>query len=335
MSKEKRTLFMGMSGQFSHIVLERLLAHGINVVAILLAGPRNVPLRCVTPAGGNTLPHQRRELELPLLNSTVSLAPAAKEESRVNRGSGSRESASYSFQDPETSWATAVREGIPVLECGKVDHLKTTSWLTKMALDVVCVACWNSIIPPAVLEIPRYGFLNVHPSLLPAYRGPFPLFWQYRMGETTTGVTVHWMDDCLDTGDIAGQREIQFEDGVRGAEAEAQCAKSGGDLLAETLGRLSRDEAIRQPQPSGGTYYPAPSQDDFTLEASWHPRRAFNFMRATAEWGIPFSVESDGKFYRLSEAIEWQEDASVETPDCGKVWASFRGGSVLAVVWPD
>ena len=154
-------------------------------------------------------------------------------------------------------------------------------------------------------------------------------------GETTTGVTVHWMDDCLDTGDIAGQREIQFEDGVRGAEAEAQSAKSGGDLLAETLGRLSRDEAIRQPQPSGGTYYPAPSQDDFTLEASWHPRRAFNFMRATAEWGIPFSVESDGKFYRLSEAIEWQEDASDETPDCGKVWASFRGGSVLAVVWPD
>lgn len=335
MSKDMRTLFMGMSGQFSHIVLERLLAHNINVVAILLAGPRSVPLRGVTPVGGNTSAHQRRELELPLLNPTVSLAPATRENTSVNKGSGSRESPPYAVQIPASPLAHALREGIPVFECGKVGHLKTTSLLKELALEVVGVACWNSIIPPDVLDIPRYGFLNVHPSLLPAYRGPFPLFWQFRMGETATGVSVHWMDDGLDTGDIAGRRKIQFDDGVRGAEAEALCAKFGGDLLAEVLGRLSRGVEMRQPQPSGGSYYPAPSPDDFTLEAGWHPRRAFNFMRATAEWNIPFSMESEGKVYRLSDAVKWREKARPKHPDDGRVWASFRGGSVLAEKWSE
>lgn len=330
-----RTLFMGMSGQFSLIVLERLLARGINVVAVLLSGPKHVPLRAAHPPFGTGLPNQRKVFELPLLNPAVTLAPAALEERRVNRKGETGDSASYAASVSGSPLALAAREGIPAYECGIVGHQETTGWLKELALDVVCVACWYSIIPPAVLGIPRHGFLNVHPSLLPAFRGPFPLFWQFRNGETATGVSVHWMDSGLDTGDIAGQREIRFRDGIRGVNAEALCANSGGDLLAEILGRLSRGVAIRQPQPSGGTYYPAPSREDFTLEASWHPRRAFNFMRATAEWGIPFSVESDGQLYRLSEAIEWQEDASAEPPDCGKVWASFRGGSVLAEKWPE
>ncbi|MDE0197906.1 MAG: formyltransferase family protein [Caldilineaceae bacterium] len=330
-----RTLFVGMSGQFSHIVLARLLAHGVNVVAVLLPGPRNIPLRAVFSPACTDLPQQGRELDLPILNPAVISAPAVSEQSKANRGSGPGDSASYAPRASANPLALAANEGIPAYECGKVGHQETTGWLKELALDVVCVACWNSIIPPPVLEIPRYGFLNVHPSLLPAYRGPFPLFWQFRNGETATGVTVHWMDSGLDSGDIAGQREIRFNDGIRGASAEALCAKSGGDLLAEVLAVLSRGDEIRQPQPSGGTYYPAPSHDDFTLDSNWHTRRVFNFMRATAEWGIPFSVEADGRLYRLSDAIEWQEDASTETPDCGKVWASFQGGSVLAEEWPD
>ena len=335
MSKELRTLFMGMSGQFSHIVLARLLAHGVNVVAVLLPGPRNIPLRAVFPLVGTASPLQGGDLDLPLLNPAVTTAPAVSEQRIVNRGSGTGGSVSYAPGVSANPLSLAVNEGIPAYECGTVGHQKTTGWLKELALDVVCVACWNSIIPPAILEIPRCGFLNVHPSLLPAYRGPFPLFWQFRNGEKTTGVTVHWMDAGLDTGDIAGQREIRFRDGIRGASAEALCANSGGDLLAEILERLSRGDAIKRSQPSEGTYYPAPSQDDFTLDSNWHPRRAFNFMRATAEWGIPFSVESDGRLYRLSDAIEWQVNASTEPPDFGKVWASFRGGSVLAVLWAD
>ena len=330
MSKEIRTLFMGMPGQFSHIVLDRLLFQNINVVAVLLSGPRNVPLRAVFPSGGNSLPQQGGEPGLPLLNPTVTLAPATGKEIRVRRGTGTDDSARYDAQVLANPLVLAVREGITAFECGEVGNLETSGWLEELAPDVVCVACWNSIIPARVLNIPQYGFLNVHPSLLPAYRGPYPLFWQFRVGETKTGVSVHWMDAGLDTGDIARQQDIQFEEGLRGAEADALCARSGGDLLAEVLENLSRGKVERLPQPSGGSYYPAPSSGDFTLDANWHARRAFNFMRASAEWGIPFSLEAEGKMYRLSDAVKWQEEAGPEPTEDGKVWASFRGGSVLA-----
>ncbi len=328
-----RTLFMGMPGQFSHIVLDRLLAHSINVAAVLLTGPRNVPLRAVSPPIGDSFLPQEGELDLPLLNPVLAATPTAREEIRLNRGSMTSDSA---FEAPKVSaspLALAVGEGIPAFECGQVAHLMTTGWLKELALDVVCVACWNGIIPRLVLDIPRYGFMNVHPSLLPAYRGPFPLFWQFREGEAETGVTLHWMNAGLDMGDIAAQREIQFEDGIRGAEAEALCARSGGDLLAEVLGRLSRGDVVRRPQPSGGTYFPAPTLGDFTLESSWHPRRAFNFMRATAEWGTPFSLEAEGVKYQLRDAVKWQDEISQEPPDDGKVWTSFQGGSLLAEEW--
>ena len=199
-----------------------------------------------------------------------------------------------------------------------------------MSLDVVCVACWNRIIPSRVLGIPRLGFLNVHPSLLPSYRGPYPLFWQFRAGEVSTGVTVHWMDAGLDTGDIGGQRKLHFADGIGGAEAEALCASSGGDLLAELLAKLKRGQATRRPQPAGGSYFPAPSAEDFALDARWHPRQAFNFMRGTAEWGVPFRLETNGSVQWLSDALEWREEEPLERPAKGRVWAHFRGGALLA-----
>lgn len=333
MSKDIRTLFVGMPGQFSHIVLERLLAHSINVVAVLLSGPKNVQHRAVVPPDGNTLLHPEGKLELTLLNPTISLAPATTVVGRRIKGSVTGASASNAHQVLASPLVLAVSEGIPVFECGRIGRLQTTEWLSQLAPDVAIVACWNGVIPPHVLEIPRYGFLNVHPSLLPSYRGPYPLFWQFRNGETATGVSVHWMDADLDTGDIAGQRQVRFEDGLRGVEAEALCARSGGDLLAIVLGRLSRGTVVRRPQPSGGSYFPAPSPIDFTLEAGWHPRRAFNFMRATAEWGIPFSLESKGTVFRLIDAIKWQAEASPEPTGKGTVWALFQGGSVLAEEW--
>ena len=311
MSKDLRTLFMGIPGQFSRIVLERLLACDNNPVAVFLSGQKSVPLRSLQLPNAGSSQHPGEELELPLLNS-----PSGS----IRHGEGL----------PASLPGLAMQSGIPVFECGKIGHTEVTDWLAGMSLDVVCVACWNRLIPPHVLDIPQYGFLNVHPSILPAYRGPYPLFWQYRAGEEAMGVTVHWMDAGLDTGDIAGQREIQLEDGLRGPEAEAPCAMAGGDLLAEVLANLARGASLRWPQPEGGSYFPAPSRDDFALDASWHPRRAFNFMRANAEWGIPFRLDTEGGAHWLNDALEWREEGLPGPVSEGRMWASFRGGWVLA-----
>ena len=334
MSKDMRTLFVGMSGPFSRIVLERLLANNIRIAAVLLNGQRGVPLRPLLWPGASALSSPVDGLELPLLNASVTSSATAGEESGVVSGSSAVEAAQAGEGLPANIPALAYQWGVPSYECGDIGRQELTDWLIEMSVDVVCVACWNRVIPASVLDIPPHGFLNVHPSLLPAYRGPYPLFWQYRAGEKTTGVSVHWMDAGLDTGDIARQREIQFEDGIRGAEAEALCAFSGGELLADVLVKLQNDELRRTPQPARGSYFPVPSKEDFALDADWHPRRAFNFMRANAEWGIPFRHESAGTVHWLADALEWQEGAAPEAAGEGRVWALFRGGAVLAVECP-
>ena len=311
MSKEMRVLFMGMSGQFSAIVLERLLAGDVEVAAVLLSGPKGGSLRSLLQPGESAGTLCGGGLELPVLNLLV-------------------DSGQHGGELPLSLLGLALKEGLPVYECGNIGQSGVSEWLVELSFDVVCVACWNRLIPVTILDIPRHGFLNVHPSLLPSYRGPHPLFWQYRAGEKATGVTVHWMDAGLDTGDIAGQREIRFEDGLRGSEAEALCALAGGGLLADVVSDLARGKAMRRRQPAGGSYFSVPSEDDFALDADWHPRRAFNFMRANAEWGVPFRLETVGGEQWLRDALEWRKGVSPRPQSVGKVWLSFGGGCVLA-----
>ena len=327
-----RTLLVGMEGPFSYIVLERLLAARVSVVAVLLNGQRFRALRPAVPVGGETSVSLAESLELPLTNAKVNVALPGMDDSSAGGQNAAAELRRAAVQVGASTLRLAMQAGIPTFECNNIGDPAVVKWLTGKSLDVACVACWNRIIPPRVLSIPRQGFLNVHPSLLPAYRGPFPLFWQFRAGEGSTGVTVHWMEAGLDTGDIAGQRAVQFAEGMGGPEAESLCASAGGDLLAEVIAEAARGQAVRRPQPEGGSYMPAPSAEDFALDANWDPRRAFDFMRGTAEWGVPYRLETEDKVLWLDDALEWREEAPVERPTNGRVWAPFRGGALLATL---
>ena len=79
---------------------------------------------------------------------------------------------------------------------------ETPEELTRLDFDAITVACFSRKLPASVLRLPRLGCLNVHPSLLPAHRGPDPLFWIYHDGDETGGVTIHLMDEGFDTGPI-------------------------------------------------------------------------------------------------------------------------------------
>lgn len=327
-----RTLLVGMEGPFSYIVLERLLAAGVSVIAVLLNGRRFRELQPAVQVGGETSVSPAESLELPLTNAMVNVALPGMEDSSTGGQSTAAEFRRSAVLVPASTLGLAVRAGIPTFECNDIGDPAVVKWFTGKSLDIVCVACWNRIIPPRVLSIPRQGFLNVHPSLLPAYRGPFPLFWQFRAGEVSTGVTVHWMDSGLDTGDIAGQLAVQFGEGMGGPEAESLCASAGGDLLAEVIAEAAQWQAVRRPQPEGGSYFPAPSAEDFALDANWDARRAFNFMRGTVEWGVPYRLETEDRVLWLDEALEWREEAPVEGPANGRVWAPFQGGALLATL---
>jgi len=124
---------------------------------------------------------------------------------------------------------------IPVWEVQSLFDPETIATLAEYTPDVICVACFSKRIPRAVLDIPRLGCLNVHPSLLPANRGPEPLFWTFREGSERTGVTIHLM---MDTGPIVAQEALEVPDGISYAELERQCAVLGGILLAGSVWEL-------------------------------------------------------------------------------------------------
>jgi methionyl-tRNA formyltransferase len=186
--------------------------------------------------------------------------------------------------------------------------------LAKLAPDVACVACFPYRIPTALLNVPPAGFLNLHPSLLPAYRGPAPLFWTFRNGEQQTGVTVHFMDEGLDTGDIVLQAPLTLPDGISGHAAETRCAALAGQLLVEAVQALADGRLPRRPQPAGGHYDPWPSLAAFTLSPAWSARRAFNFMRGTAEWRQPYAIYLDGERFALQAAVSYNAGEELGQP---------------------
>ncbi len=148
----------------------------------------------------------------------------------------------------------------------------------------------------------------MHPSLLPNYRGPAPLFWQLRADERNTGVTIHWMDAEFDTGPLAGQRPAPLPDGISGPRADVLLATAGGELLVDVLDAMANGNTLRRPQPQGGQYDPWPKQEDFTISTTWPARQVYNFMRGTAVWGHPYLLDMGSTQLRLSAAIAWSSD---------------------------
>ncbi len=106
--------------------------------------------------------------------------------------------------------------------------------------DLIVVVAYGHILPPAILDLPRLGCLNVHTSLLPKYRGAAPIQWAIANGETETGVTVMKMDAGLDTGPIIAQRRTPILAEDDSATLHDRLARLGAELLVETISRLRR-----------------------------------------------------------------------------------------------
>jgi methionyl-tRNA formyltransferase len=207
---------------------------------------------------------------------------------------------------PIDTLSVAWANGVPVLAVSDLHHPQKATTLAGLEADVACVSCFPWRIPPDILRLPRLGFLNLHPSLLPAYRGPSPLFWQLRDG-APAGVTIHTMDEAFDAGPIAAQQAVELPDGSSGPEAERLLTGAGIDLLRGVLDDLTRGIVRQWPQPAGGSYQGRPQDVDFALSTEWAARRAFNFMRGTADWGRPYAVSVAGESLRLVEAYAYNE----------------------------
>lgn len=118
--------------------------------------------------------------------------------------------------------------------------------------DLICVVAYGKILPKEILDIPPYGCINVHGSLLPKYRGAAPIQWAVLNGDTITGVTTMYMDIGMDTGDMILKEEVAIGDNETTGELWERLSKIGGKLLVKTIKQIQEKTAPRIPQ---GDYY--------------------------------------------------------------------------------
>ncbi len=203
---------------------------------------------------------------------------------------------------------------IPIYHVSRLSAAETLDTFAQLQADVACVACFPKRFPPALLGVPRWGFLNVHPSLLPRYRGSHPLFWMLRHGDRRFGVTIHFMDEQLDTGDMAAQAEVDLPDGVSGEQADSTLSQSGAELLGDVLYQLETGHLTRRAQPTDGTYFPAPQESDFVIDTTWPAQQAFNFMRGTDEWQRSYPIEAAGRRFMLKQALLYSSREVLDRP---------------------
>ena len=199
---------------------------------------------------------------------------------------------------------------------------ETVSTLAAYQPDIICVACFSLRIPRSILDIPRLGSLNVHPSLLPAHRGPVPLFWAFRQGLKQTGVTIHFMEEAMDTGDILAQSVIAIPGGVSYAQLELQCATRGGELLAKTVWDLYEGRANSVPQDeTRSTYESFPSDEDYIVPvADWSASHVYNFICGVADRGGPIQLHVGSDYFVVHKAISYSLENRCGSQDTAYCW---------------
>lgn len=142
----------------------------------------------------------------------------------------------------------ALRHDIPVYQPVKVKDPEFMELVRELSVEVIVVAAFGQILPKAFLEIPPYGCINVHGSLLPKYRGAAPIQYSIIDGESETGITIMYMDAGIDTGDMILQESLPIAENETGGSLFDKMAYLGADLLLKALEQLEAGTAVRIPQ---------------------------------------------------------------------------------------
>ncbi len=197
---------------------------------------------------------------------------------------------------------SANRLGIPVYQPVKLRDGSAAELIRSLSPDLIAVVAYGRILPKEILEIPRYGCVNIHASLLPKYRGAAPVQYSLLNGEEKTGVTAMYMDEGLDTGDIIAVREIPITDQDDAVTLFEKVAQSGAQLLRQTADAIQAGNAQRKPQPEEGVSF-APPFDKHSGEFVWQEdaRAIFNKARALCIWPNACFVQA-GKRVKLMQA---------------------------------
>ena len=174
----------------------------------------------------------------------------------------------------------AIEENLKIFQPEKVkNNEEFINELKALQPDVICVVAYGKILPKEILDIPPYGCINVHASLLPQYRGAAPVQWAVLNGDKTTGVTTMYMDVGMDTGDMILKEEVQIGEDETTGELWDRLKTIGGKLLVETLKQIEKGTAPREKQGEDFTVAPMLSKDMAKIDWNKSAEEIKNLVR--------------------------------------------------------
>jgi methionyl-tRNA formyltransferase len=179
----------------------------------------------------------------------------------------------------------AIAANVPVHQPEKIRSPEAHALLQSLAPDCIVIIAYGQIIPAALLTIPRLGWINLHASLLPKYRGAAPINWAIANGETQTGLTTMRIDAGMDTGPMLLQREIDIAPEETAPELAESMAEAGAPLMLETLRGIASGKLTPRPQNNdAATYAPLLKKEDGRIDWNRTAQEIYNRMRAFAPW---------------------------------------------------
>lgn len=218
----------------------------------------------------------------------------------------------------------AMEVGIPVYQPDTLKGEEFNELLCELAPDLIIVVAYGKILPKSVIDFPKYGCINVHGSLLPKYRGAAPMQRAIIDGNASTGITVMYMAEGLDTGDMLLSREIPIEDSDNFESVHDKLGILGAEMLKEIIPALENNTAVRTPQNDAlSTYAKKITKEDCLIDFSKSSKAVHNLIRGLSPVPLSFTRLPNGKILKIISAQIC--DRSTPHENVGEVLSTDNG----------
>lgn len=235
---------------------------------------------------------------------------------------------------PPAVKVAAEQSGVPLFQPKRVREPESVAAIKSMGPDVIVVAAYGQILPREVLELPKFGCVNIHASLLPAYRGAAPINWAIINGETRTGITIMQMDEGLDTGGILAQKSIPIGPRDTAGDLTEKLSELGSRLLADTLSRIESGGLTAVPQDnSKASMAPLLKKEDGLIDWTMGAREIHNRVRGLFPWPGAYGF-LDGKLIKVlaTEVADGSGEPGALYEQGGGNLATGTGSGLLRIV---
>ena len=197
----------------------------------------------------------------------------------------------------------ALEHSLPVYQPQTLKGDEFAELLDTLSPDLIAVAAYGKILPKNVIDYPKYGCINVHGSLLPEYRGAAPMQRAIIDGKKVTGVTIMYMAEGLDTGDMLLKREFEIKEDHNFEDIHDGLGALGADALLELIGMLERGEATRTPQDDAlSTYAQKITKQDCLIDFGKDAQSVHNLIRGLSPIPLSFTHTPNGKLLKIITA---------------------------------